>query len=77
MDGAAPCPWRVKQGMIELFGPIIMECSAATEGVGSFVSSETWLEHPGTVGRPFVPGQVIAVDGAGTTDQLKLNLGKV
>jgi NAD(P)-dependent dehydrogenase (short-subunit alcohol dehydrogenase family) len=25
----------------------------------------------------FVSGQVIAVDGAGTTDQLKLNLGKV
>jgi NAD(P)-dependent dehydrogenase (short-subunit alcohol dehydrogenase family) len=25
----------------------------------------------------FLSGQVIAVDGAGTTDQLKLNLGRV
>jgi long-chain acyl-CoA synthetase len=42
-----------------------MEYYAATEGVGSFVNSETWLEHPGTVGRPFMPGQVIIGDEDG------------
>jgi long-chain acyl-CoA synthetase len=42
-----------------------MEYYAATEGVGSFVNSETWLEHPGTVGRPFMPGQVIIGDDDG------------
>jgi long-chain acyl-CoA synthetase len=51
--------------MIEWVGPIIMEYYAATEGVGSFVNSETWLEHPGTVGRPFMPGQVIIGDEDG------------
>jgi long-chain acyl-CoA synthetase len=65
LHGAAPCPVPVKQRMIEWFGPIIMEYYAATEGVGSFVNSETWLEHPGTVGRPFMPGQVIIGDEAG------------
>ncbi len=66
LHGAAPCPVSVKQRMIEWVGPIIMEYYAATEGVGSFVDSNTWLEHPGTVGRPFGPGQVIIGDEAGT-----------
>ena len=65
LHGAAPCPVPVKQRMIEWFGPIIMEYYAATEGVGSFVNSETWLAHPGTVGRPFLPGQVIIGDDDG------------
>ena len=65
LHGAAPCPVPVKRWMIEWFGPIIMEYYAATEGVGSFVDSATWLEHPGTVGRPFMPGQVIIGDEDG------------
>ncbi|HUR78967.1 MAG TPA: AMP-binding protein [Acidimicrobiales bacterium] len=65
LHGAAPCPVPVKQRMIEWLGPIIMEYYAATEGVGSFVDSNTWLEHPGTVGRPFLPGQVMIGDEAG------------
>src|SRR5947209_11736910 len=67
LHGAAPCPVPVKQRMIEWFGPIIWEYYAATEGVGSFVDSETWLAHPGTVGRPFVDGQVIVGDEEGTS----------
>ncbi|MEY2426659.1 MAG: long-chain acyl-CoA synthetase [Actinomycetota bacterium] len=65
LHGAAPCPVPVKKRMIEWVGPIIMEYYAATEGVGSFVDSNTWLEHPGTVGRPFGPGQVIIGDEDG------------
>ena len=56
LHGAAPCPVPVKRRIIEWFGPIVWEYYAATEGVGSFVDSATWLERPGTVGKPFLPG---------------------
>ena len=65
LHGAAPCPVPVKRKIIEWFGPIVWEYYAATEGVGSFVDSATWLERPGTVGRPFVPGQVVIGDHDG------------
>jgi long-chain acyl-CoA synthetase len=65
LHGAAPCPVPVKQRMIEWLGPIIWEYYAATEGVGSFVDSPTWLERPGTVGRPFVEDVVYVGDDAG------------
>ncbi len=66
LHGAAPCPVPVKRRMIEWLGPIIWEYYAATEGLGSFVDSKTWLEHPGTVGRPYLPEQVIVGDADGT-----------
>jgi len=65
LHGAAPCPVADKQRMIDWFGPVIWEYYAATEGVGSFVDSATWLAHPGTVGRPFLPEQVIIGDETG------------
>ena len=65
LHGAAPCPVPVKRRMIEWFGPIIWEYYAATEGVGSFVDSETWLAYPGTVGKPLVEGQVMVGDDEG------------
>jgi long-chain acyl-CoA synthetase len=65
LHGAAPCPVPVKQRMIEWLGPILWEYYAATEGVGSFVDSATWLERPGTVGRPFMPEQVKIGDDEG------------
>ena len=38
--------------MIEWWGPILYEYYAGTEGSGStFITSEDWLEHPGSVGR--------------------------
>jgi long-chain acyl-CoA synthetase len=65
LHGAAPCPVPVKQRIIEWFGPIVWEYYAATEGVGSFVDSATWLEHPGTVGKPYLPDQVVIGDADG------------
>jgi long-chain acyl-CoA synthetase len=62
LHGAAPCPVPVKHRIIEWFGPVVMEYYAATEGVGSFVDSATWLQRPGTVGLPLTPGQVIVGD---------------
>jgi len=66
LHGAAPCPVPVKQRIIEWLGPIVWEYYAATEGVGSFIDSATWLEHPGTVGRPYLPEQVVIGDEEGT-----------
>lgn len=39
--------------MIEWLGPIVSEYYAGTEGNGmTFLTSEEWLAHPGSVGRP-------------------------
>jgi fatty-acyl-CoA synthase len=52
IHAAAPCPVEVKRQMIEWWGPIIQEYYASTEAAGmSIISSEDWLEHPGSVGR--------------------------
>jgi long-chain acyl-CoA synthetase len=66
LHGAAPCPVPVKRRIIEWLGPIVWEYYAATEGVGSFVDSATWLEHPGTVGKPYLPDQVMIGDADGS-----------
>lgn len=65
IHGAAPCPTSVKRRIIEWLGPIVWEYYAATEGVGTFVDSKTWLEHPGTVGKPLVDGLVVVGDDRG------------
>lgn len=63
--GAAPCPVAVKRRIIEWFGPIVSEYYSATEGLGTFVDSTTWLQHPGTVGRPWPRDQVVIGDEDG------------
>jgi len=53
VHAAAPCPVDVKRQMIDWFGPVIEEYYASTEAVGgTFIDSATWLEHPGSVGKP-------------------------
>jgi long-chain acyl-CoA synthetase len=55
---AAPCPVDVKRRMIEWWGPIVYEYYSGTELSGTtYITSEEWLEHPGSVGRP-VQGSV-------------------
>jgi acyl-CoA synthetase (AMP-forming)/AMP-acid ligase II len=50
---AAPCPIEIKQLMIDWWGPILIEYYGATEGHGGTqISSDEWLSHPGSVGRP-------------------------
>ena len=52
IHAAAPCPVPVKEQMIEWFGPILLEYYAATEGNGcTFITSDDWLAHKGSVGR--------------------------
>ncbi len=66
IHAAAPCPVRVKREMIDWWGPIIWEYYAGSESVGTTViDSETWLEHPGSVGRIVNNGIIHILDEAG------------
>jgi long-chain acyl-CoA synthetase len=65
IHGAAPCPVPVKQRLIEWLGPIVVEYYAATEGSGTVVTSQEWLAHPGTVGKPPTPDHIKILDEEG------------
>lgn len=53
IHAAAPCPIPIKEAMIEWLGPIIHEYYSGSEGNGgTFISSQDWLAHKGSVGRP-------------------------
>jgi acyl-CoA synthetase (AMP-forming)/AMP-acid ligase II len=65
IHAAAPCPVPVKHQMIEWWGPILKEYYAGSEGVGStFITSEEWLEKPGSVGKA-VLGELRIIDDQG------------
>ncbi len=52
IHAAAPCPVEVKRAMIDWWGPIIHEYYGGTEGNGrTAITSDEWLERPGSVGR--------------------------
>ncbi|NNL84009.1 MAG: AMP-binding protein [Myxococcales bacterium] len=52
VHAAAPCPERVKQQMIDWWGPVLTEYYGGTEFNGlTFLNSEEWLAHRGSVGR--------------------------
>jgi long-chain acyl-CoA synthetase len=64
--GAAPCPPEVKRAMIEWLGPVLSEYYAGSEGGAGFtVTSQEWLQKPGTVGRRPYPEAARIVDEAG------------
>jgi long-chain acyl-CoA synthetase len=53
VHAAAPCAPEVKRAVIDWLGPIVYEYYGGTEtGPIVFCTSEEWLAHPGTVGRP-------------------------
>jgi fatty-acyl-CoA synthase len=65
IHAAAPCPEEVKRAMIEWWGPILLEYYAGSEGNGmTFLDSQAWLEHPGSVGKPIL-GAAHICDGEG------------
>jgi long-chain acyl-CoA synthetase len=67
MHGAAPCPPRVKQAMIDWWGPKITEYYGSTEGaIISTIDSEQWMAKGGSVGRPLPNMEVIVVGDDGT-----------
>ena len=65
VHAAAPCPVDVKRRMIEWWGPVIYEYYAASEGGGTLVTPQEWLEYPGTVGRAWPTAEVRVLDDAG------------
>ena len=65
LHAASPCPVPVKQQMIEWWGPIILEYYGGSEMNGlTFIDSDEWLEHPGSVGSPMF-GELHIVDDDG------------
>ena len=71
IHAAAPCPVEVKRQMIEWWGPIIEEYYSATEGMGAtFINSEQWLAHPGSVGQTMLaPIHIVDEDGNDAPDR--------
>ena len=62
----ASCPVDVKRAMIEWWGPIFIDAYGATEvGTTCQISSQEWLENPGSVGRPVPPFSVLVLDDDG------------
>ncbi|MFV9428689.1 AMP-binding protein [Rhodococcus aetherivorans] len=63
VHGAAPCPVAVKEAMLDWFGPVIYEYYGGTEANGMCgCTPQEWLEHKGTVGRPYMGEPVILDD---------------
>lgn len=53
IHAAAPCPIHIKEQMIEWWGPVLYEYYAGSESIGTtIITSQEWLENPGSVGRP-------------------------
>ncbi len=65
IHAAAPCPIPVKQAMIEWWGPVIVEYYAGTEGGGTLIRADEWLQHPGSVGRHWAGGKIHILDDEG------------
>ncbi|MFD1811531.1 AMP-binding protein [Rhodococcus gannanensis] len=67
VHAAAPCPQEVKRAVIDWLGPIVHEYYGGSEtGAAVTCTSEQWLEHPGTVGRPFADVEVKILGDDGT-----------
>jgi long-chain acyl-CoA synthetase len=62
VHAAAPCPPDVKRAMLDWWGPVIDEYYAASEGGGTIVFADEWLEHPGTVGRAWATSEIVILD---------------
>jgi long-chain acyl-CoA synthetase len=65
IHAAAPCPVDVKRRMLEWWGPVIYEYYAASEGGGTLVTPEEWLQYPGTVGRAWPSSEIRILDDDG------------
>jgi long-chain acyl-CoA synthetase len=62
----AKCPARVKQAMIDWWGPVLWESYGASEvGTVCQISAADWMTHRGSVGKPVPPFEVIVVDDDG------------
>jgi long-chain acyl-CoA synthetase len=63
VHAAAPCPVPVKRDFMEFIGAEkVFEYFGATEGGGTAITPQEWMERPGSVGRAF-PGNEIVIVG--------------
>jgi long-chain acyl-CoA synthetase len=65
VHAAAPCPPDIKRRMIEWWGNTIDEYYAASEGGGTIVFAEEWMQKPGTVGKPWPISEIAILDDEG------------
>lgn len=65
IHAAAPCPPDVKRAMIDWLGPLVYEYYSSTEVNGmTFINSDEWLAHPGSVGKSVLgPAHICDDDG--------------
>ncbi|MEM7015923.1 MAG: AMP-binding protein [Pseudomonadota bacterium] len=62
----AKCPVDVKRAMIEWWGPVFSDAYGASEvGTTCSISSEEWLEYPGSVGKAVPPFTALILDDDG------------
>jgi long-chain acyl-CoA synthetase len=77
MHAAAPCPPDIKRAMIDWWGPIVWEFYGATEiGAITMISSQEWLERPGSVGK-VTPGTTLRVYGDDGREVAQGEIGEV
>jgi long-chain acyl-CoA synthetase len=65
IHAAAPCPPDIKRRMIGWWGNSIDEYYAATEGGGTIVNAEEWMQRPGTVGKAWPNAELRIFDDEG------------
>ncbi|NKB98352.1 MAG: AMP-binding protein [Pseudomonadales bacterium] len=59
----AKCPVDVKRAMIEWWGPVFVDAYGASEvGTTCMITSEEWLENPGSVGKALPPFTALILD---------------
>ncbi|MGZ4448861.1 MAG: acyl-CoA synthetase [Nocardioides sp.] len=76
VHAAAPCPVEVKRRVIEWLGPVVHEYYASTEANGAtFIDSERWLAHPGSVGTALLGA--IRICGEDGTERAPGEVGTV
>lgn len=62
----AACPVDVKRRMIEWFGPVLLEAYGATEsGTTNSITSQEWLQKPGSVGKTLPPFDLLVISEEG------------
>ena len=65
VHAAAPCPPEIKRRMIDWWGNTVDEYYAASEGGGTIVFADEWLQKPGTVGKPWAISEIAIFDDEG------------
>ena len=65
LHAAAPCPAEIKRRMLEWWGPCIYEYYGATEGGGTLIKPQEWLDHPGSVGKAWEGAEIRILNDGG------------